>query len=135
MITVAGVNAQNESVDTTNLLATWRSSSSSLEQRMQAATQLVPVGTMQGESERILGLPTRRVRRHGPVAYIGSKTNAAVTDTNIAIQTYMDQWRNFYDFSNGDFVCVTFDMQASREGWKCRPRLDIWAGNTNDMEK
>ena len=135
MYSVTGIYAQNENNDTTNLLARWLSSSSSLEQRMQAASQLVPVGTKQGESERILGPPTRRTRRHGPVAYIGQKTNAAVNGTIIASPEYVDQWRNFYDFSSGDFVCVTFDMLASQEDWKSRPRLDIWAGNTNDMKK
>ena len=111
----AGIYAQNENNDTTNLLASWRASSSSLDQRMQAASQLVPVGAKRGESERILGPPTRRTRRHGPVAYIGQKTNTTVNGAIIASPEYVDQWRNFYDFSSGDFICVTFDILASKE--------------------
>src|SRR5688572_4510407 len=107
----------------TNLLI-WRSPDVPVDKRAEAASRLVPKGTKQAEAERVLGEPTRRERRHGPIIYApGHKgpTNA----------TYLNIWCDVYDFGGGDYVQVVFDIEASRSKWEDRPLIRISSGNTN----
>ena len=48
------------------LLVTWHSPNSSAEQRVDAATKLVPLGATKEEAERILGGHGSWTHRHGP---------------------------------------------------------------------
>jgi hypothetical protein len=45
--------------------------------------------------------------------------------------TYSDTWHDVYDLSNGDYVRVVFDVEASRSKWEDRPLLSVSGGNTN----
>ena len=105
-------------------LAIWRSNSASLKQRVEAASRLVPHGTKQVVAEEVLGQPGRRERFYGPVIYGPGYEGP----TNV---TYSDTWHDVYDFKNGDYVRVVFDIEASRNTWEDRPLLTVSGGNTN----
>jgi hypothetical protein len=105
-------------------LAVWHSNKVTLQQRVEAASRLAPPGTKQAVAEEILGEPTRRERFYGPVFY----APGYVGPTNA---TYSDTWHDVYDLSNGDYVRVVFDMEASPSKWEDRPLLRVSSGNTN----
>lgn len=106
-------------------LERWYSSDASLDQRLDAASRLVLEGTKQVEAERILGKPTRRGRFHGPVVYLPGYEGP----TN---RTHSDVCFDFYDFNDGDYVCLTFDNEVSRSSrFEDSPLLSISTGNTN----
>lgn len=117
-------DAHTKALGGTQNLTVWRSADAPVGERAEAASRLVPTGTEQVEAERVLGEPTRRERRHGPVIYppgYQGPTNA----------TYSDIWCDVYDFHGGDYVCLSFDIEASRSKWENRPLLRISTGNTN----
>src|SRR5881397_2126161 len=105
-------------------LQVWRSPDAPVEKRAEAASRLVPTGTKQVEAERVLGEPTRRERVHGPIIYPPGYTGP----TNA---TSSDIWYDVYDVRAGDYVRLSFDIEASRSKWQDRPLLHISSGNTN----
>lgn len=119
----AGCARQDKTSETN--LELWHSPIASLENRKQAASHLVSKGTAQGEAEQILGKPSYTIRFHGPVIYAAP---GYVGPTNV---THTDVWCDYYDFGKGDYVCLTFDVDASRTKWEMRPLLNIAVGNTN----
>ena len=106
-------------------LAQWHSEQASPKQRMEAASRLVPIGTKQVNAERILGRPTRTYRFYGPVIY----APGYVGPTNV---TYSDDWVDFYDLKDGNYVCLAFDVEASRDSWEDRPLVSVSTGNAKD---
>ena len=128
----APYGSTSEQTTNTAALSIWRSRESSLQQRLAAALQLVPLGTQQFDAERLLGKPTRYARYHGPLFHLESITNANGTVTNSVGVTSLDDWCDYYDFPGGQFVRVTFDINASSSNWMLRPVTGISCGNTND---
>jgi hypothetical protein len=108
-------------------LAIWRSPDAPQDQRMEAATQLVPVETKKAKAEQILGVPSRHYQFYGPVFYAPgypryeSATNVAYCDVNVS----------YYDFTNGNYVALAFDMGPPDAKREHQPFLDMWIGNTN----
>ena len=126
------LSATNVSADANiSALAIWQSSESTLQQRTDAARRLIPLGTKQIDASRILGASSRRVRRHGPSLTFVTHTNTLEPQQEVQTVAYVDEWRCYYDFSTGDYVCVTFDINASATNWKVRPVIRITSGNTN----
>src|ERR1017187_250148 len=105
-------------------LGVWRSHSASLRERAEAGLRLVPVGTKQVKAERVLGRPSRREYLHGDIiirpAYGGPGGR------------YSAVCRDLYDFTAGDYVCLTFNMAEFPVRWEERPLVAITTGNTND---
>jgi hypothetical protein len=105
-------------------LGVWRSHSASLRERAEAGLRLVPIGTKQVKAERVLGRPSRREYLHGDIilrpAYGGPGGR------------YSAVCRDLYDFTAGDYVCLTFNMAASPVKREERPLVAITTGNTND---
>lgn len=126
---VVGCNSPNDA--SKRDLAIWRPPDIALAKRMQAASRLVPVGTKQAEAERLLGQPAHQERWHGPSVTISwgkpSKPSAPAG--------YHNSWHDLYDFKNGDYIDLTFDIEASPSKWEDRPLMCISGGNTNGEPK
>jgi hypothetical protein len=118
---IFGCQSSREAHDAS--LAEWNAADTSIQERVKAAARLVPKGSKQVVAEEILGTPTRRERFHGPIIYApGYKGSTNATSVDI--------WRDVYDFADGDYVYLTFDIEASRSKWEDRPRLSVGTGNT-----
>jgi hypothetical protein len=107
--------------------AIWRSPDASLDQRMDAATQLIPVETKKAKAEQILGTPSRQFQFYGPVFYAPGYPRYE-SATNVA---YCDVSVSYYDFTNGNYVALAFDMGPPDAKRQHQPFLDMWIGNTN----
>lgn len=108
-------------------LAAWHSPDASLVQRMGAAQQLVPTRTTPEKAEHILGQPTRNYQYFGPVFYAPDSCFYEGA-TNLA---WCDVQKNIYDFTNGDYVALNFDIGPPGAHRKELRLLSIWIGNTN----
>lgn len=109
-----------------NDLATWRSNEATLDERMEAASRIAPVGTKQAEAERLLGEPTRRERWHGPSVNVQWGRPGPSNPAG-----YHNSWHDIYDFENGEYIDVSFDSEASPSKWEDRPLTGISRGDTN----
>jgi len=115
-------------------LFVWRSPASPLQQRAEAAAQLVARGVKRAEAERILGKPTRyahfRAAPAGEPAY-ASLTNDLTIPAGLADTEAQNLWCDFYDYPGGAYVCFCYDAKASK-WWAHQPLVRIWLGQTND---
>lgn len=108
-------------------LAAWRSPDTTLVQRVEAAQQLVPTRISREDAKLILGQPSYSLQYHGPVFYApDSRYYEGVT--NVA---WCDIKKDYYDFTNGDYVALNFDMGPPGAPRKTLRLLSIWIGNTN----
>jgi hypothetical protein len=125
VVAAVGCSAFQTSYDKN--LAIWRSPDTSPDQRIGAVTQLIPVETKKAKAEQILGMPSRSFQFYGPVFYaLGypcyeSATNVAYCDVSVS----------YYDFTNGNYVALAFDMGPPDAKREHQPFLDTWIGNTN----
>ena len=94
---------------------------------MQAATRLAPAGTKQSEAERLLGEATRRERWHGPSVTV----QWGKPDEPSTLAGCHNSWHDIYDFKNGDYIAVSFDIETSPSRWEARPVTCVSSGNTN----
>jgi hypothetical protein len=108
-------------------LAVWHSPDATLDQRMDAAQALVPTRTKQETADRILGQPSRDYQYYGPVFYAPDSCHYKGV-TNVV---WCNVRKNIYDFTNGDYVALDFDMGPPGAPRKELKLLDIWIGNTN----
>jgi hypothetical protein len=108
-------------------LAVWRSPDSTIDQRMEAASRLVPTGTEEAQAQRILGEPADARLFYGPVFYAPGRPGY-LSATNVA---GCDIRRDLYDFAGGDYVALSFDLGAPQHRWKEGRLLGISIGNTN----
>jgi hypothetical protein len=108
-------------------LAVWHSQDAPLDQRMEAASQLVPTGMEQTKVQRILGEPTRHFQFCSQVFYAPGYPGYEGA-TNVA---YCSIERDVYDFDGGDYVALDFDTGPSDLMRQTRPVLGISIGNTN----
>lgn len=108
-------------------LAVWHSPDATLVQRMNAAQDLVSTGTKEATAKRILGQPSRNYQYDGPVFYAPDSCHyKGVNDV-----VWCDVRKNIYDFTNGNYVALDFDMGPPNDHRKTPRLLDIWIGNTN----
>ena len=108
-------------------LAVWHSPDATVAQRSEAAQQLVPTRTSLEKAGRILGQPTYTLQYHGPVFYAPDSCYYEGA-TNLA---WCNIQKNYYDFTNGDYVALNFDMGPANAPRKTLRLLTVWIGNTN----
>ena len=102
--------------------ALWHSPESATANRFLAMKQLVPFGTPQEKALKILGKPTRQTRIHG-----------YAPDPIASKDHYTDEDEIIYEFSDGSYVCLRFDVTKSRDNWRNRPLTGSWCGTTNNF--
>lgn len=118
-------------------LFVWRSPVSSLQQRAEAAAQLVARGAKRSEAEHVLGQPTRYAHfRAAPTeepAY-AALTNGPSIPAGFSKTNVQNLWRDVYDFTGGGYVSLCYDAAASN--WSTdQPLIRIWFGYTNAPER
>ena len=110
------------------LLQVWQAPSSSLEERAEAISKLIPKGTKMAEAERVLGQPTRRERWHGPSLL--QPSSGATSPAG----GYTDEDRLIYDFPGGGVIYLRFDALASDSKSQNRPFVGAVCAHTNDFQ-
>jgi hypothetical protein len=108
-------------------LAVWHSPDTTLIQRVEAARQLVPTRTSQEKAGHILGQPSYSLQYYGPVFYAPDSPYYEGA-TNLA---WCNIRKDYYDFTNGDYVALNFDMGPPGAPRKTLKLLSIWIGSTN----
>jgi hypothetical protein len=108
-------------------LAIWRSPDSSLDQRMDAASELISMGTKETKAQHILGEPVSTQSFYGAVFYAPGWPGY-VSATNVA---GCDIRQDIYSFAGGNYVALSFDMGAPQHKLKEGQLLGISIGNTN----
>jgi hypothetical protein len=96
-------------------LQVWHSPTSSIHQRELAASRLVSNGDSKAHIQTILGPPTRIEHWYGPS---GSGE-------------LRDEDRLIYEFADGTFFCLRFNVLASRMVSEDRPLVGVFSGFTN----
>jgi len=118
-------------------LVVWLARDAPIQRRVEAVSELIPVGTRMEEALKLIGEPTSRKLLSGPIMTAlevsqGRSVDSGVNGKGLPPVHYRSIYRLVYGFSGGNTVCLDFDVSKTRGRWEDWPFIRVFSENTNN---